>query len=152
MQNKPVCGCCCFLLQPQPSNAGSSDNSFQPSFPPASSLPKRQLDCCDQRMFCAWSIGTGLQFQHLGAQIRRIMCVMLSWDIQQCLGQPGLYNQEILPGQMKAELQRGCTKKTGRREGGRQEEEREEKCRLCSRVTCDPMSPTETHQWSLRQV
>ena len=74
--------------------------------------------------------------------------MVLSWDIQQGLGQPGLYNQEILPGQTKAELRRGCTKKKGRGEGVKEEEEREQKCRLCSRVASDPVSSTETHQWS----
>ena len=61
----------------------------------------------------------------LGAQIRRIMCVVLSWDIQQGLGQPGLYTQEILPGKTKAELRRGCTK-TGRRKGEREADSREQ--------------------------
>ena len=43
--------------------------------------------------------------------------MVLSWDIQQSLGQSGLCNEEILPGKSKAELQKGCTKKKGRREG-----------------------------------
>ena len=80
----------------------------------------------------------------LGAQIRRIMCVVLSWDIQQGLGQPGLYNQEILPGQTKAELRRGCTKKTERREGVKEEEKREQKGRLCLGVTPGQASHTKT--------
>lgn len=32
------------------------------------------------------------------------MYVELSWDIQQGLGQPGLYNKDILLGETKAEL------------------------------------------------
>ena len=73
--------------------------------------------------------------------------MQLSWDIQQGLGLPGLYNQEILPGQTKAELQRKYTKKTGRRERGRDVEDREQNSRLCPAVTPDLVSPTETHQW-----
>ena len=49
--------------------------------------------------------------------------MVLSWDIQQSLGQSGLCNEEILPGKSKAELQKGCTKKKGRREGEKEDEE-----------------------------
>jgi hypothetical protein len=78
-----------------------------------------------------WIIGTGLQCQYLGAQSGG-SCVVLSWDIQQGLGQPGLCNQEILCGITKAELWRGCTKNTGRRDGEREADGREQNGRLCS--------------------
>ena len=80
----------------------------------------------------------------LGAHIRRMKCVVLSWDIQQSLGQSGLCNEEILPGKSKAELQKGCTKKKGRREGEKEDEEREQKGRLCLGVTPGHASHTKT--------
>lgn len=68
--------------------------------------------------------GHRLLVQHPRAQIRRIVYVELSWDIQQGLGQPGPYNKDSLvkPNQSyEEEVQR---RQTGRREGEREEQGR----------------------------
>lgn len=68
--------------------------------------------------------GHRLHVQHSRAQIRRIVYVEISWDIQQGLGQPGLYNTDSLvkPNQsFEEEVQR---RQTGRREGEREKQGR----------------------------